>query len=92
MFLEEFIISVYCCVDDLLKRRFSLNYRTRGFSPKMSDSEVMTLEVVGEFLGIDTDKGIWCYFSTYWSHFFPHLGHRTTFARQAANLWKIKQI
>ena len=45
------------------------------------------MEIVGEYLGIDTDKGIWEYFRRHWPHFFPSLGSRTTFARQGANLW-----
>ena len=93
MFLEQFIIAVYCCIDDRLKRYFSANsYRTRGFSPKLSDSEVITMEVVGEFLGMDQDKQIWSYFLRHWKSWFPDLGHRSTFVRQAANLWAIKQI
>ena len=36
--------------------------RKRGPMPKLSDSEVLTIEVVGEFLGIDTDKGLHAYF------------------------------
>jgi hypothetical protein len=93
MLLQEFIITVYCCIDDQLKREFSANhYRTHGFAPKLSDSEVLTMEIVGEFLGIDQDKHIWSYFSRHWKNWFPNLGHRTTFTRQAANLWQIKQI
>jgi len=36
------------------------------------DSEVITMEVVGEFLGIDTDKHIWQYFREHWLMFFPY--------------------
>ena len=86
--LDEFIIEVFCCIDD----HFSVSsqgqkLRSRGFSPSLSDSEVITMEIVGEFLEIDTDKGIWEYFRRHWLHFFPNLGSRTTFVRQAANLW-----
>lgn len=92
MLLEDFIIAVYCCIDDRLKKEFPAStYRSRGFDPKLCDSEIITMEVVGEFLGMDQDKQIWMYFSRHWKHWFPNLGHRTTFARQAANLWKIKQ-
>ncbi len=48
--------------------------RIRGFKPSLSDSEVMTMEIVGEFLGIETDKGVWSYFKTYWLHLFPKVG------------------
>jgi len=48
------------------------------------------MEIVGEFLGMDNDKGIWEYFRRHRRHFFPALGCRTTFVRQAANLWRCK--
>jgi hypothetical protein len=90
--LEDFIITVFCLIDDLMKdmtKNFPL--RKRGFRPKLSDSEVLTMEVVGEFLGIDTDTGIHSYFKNHWLNFFPKIGDRSVFARQAANLWFIKQ-
>lgn len=58
MLLEDFIIRMYCLIDEILKN--SLNapkFRQRGFEPSLSDSEVITMEIVAEFLGIDTDKG-----------------------------------
>ena len=55
--------------------------------PILSDSEVITMLIVGEFLGYDTDKAIWSYFRKHHRRLFPRLGHRTTFVRQAANLW-----
>lgn len=92
MDLNTFVVSVFCLVDDRLKGR-QRSYRSRGPSPKLSDSEVITMEVVAEFLGIDTDKGIYLYFKRHYPHYFPKIReiHRTTFARQAANLWKVKE-
>lgn len=92
MDLNTFIVCVFCLIDEHLKGR-QRTYRSRGPSPKLSDSEVITMEVVGEFLGIDTDKGIYEYFKRHYPHYFPELSevHRTTFARQAANLWKVKE-
>jgi hypothetical protein len=84
------LITVYCLIDDWLAGR---RLRQRGPEPILSDSEVLTIECVGEFLGIDTDKGLYEHFRRYWGDWFPALGriHRTTFARQAANLWAVKQ-
>lgn len=67
--------------------------RSRGPAPKLSDSEVITIEIVGEFLGMDTYKAIFGYFRRHYGEWFPALRgvHRTTFARQAANLWKVKE-
>jgi hypothetical protein len=50
------------------------------------------MEVVGEYLGLDQDRKIFHYFRRHFSHCFPALRylHRTTFVRQAANLWQVK--
>ncbi|MCB1820694.1 MAG: hypothetical protein KDI73_03810 [Candidatus Competibacteraceae bacterium] len=85
--LEDFIITVFCWVDEHLNALLGDHrLRERGFAPKLADSEVITMEVVGEFLGLDTDVGIWKYFRRHWPSWFPELGSRTTFAQQAANL------
>ncbi len=90
MDLSTFIVAVFCLVDDRLNGK---RIRQRGPTPKLSDSEVLTIEIVGEFLGLDTDKGIYSFFRRHYAEWFPTLGevHRTTFSRQAANLWKVKE-
>jgi hypothetical protein len=82
------LITVYCLIDDLLADR---RLRQRGPQPVLSDPEVLTIECVGEFLGIDTDKGLYEHFRRHYRDWFPALGriHRTTFVRQAANLWAV---
>lgn len=93
MELNTFIVAVFCLVDDWLERREE-PLRGRGPKPELSDSEVLTLEIVGEFLGIDTDEGLFRYFRRHYAEWFPALRkvHRTTFVRQTANLWKAKQL
>src|SRR3954453_4285887 len=93
MDLETLIIVVFCLVDDFVRdlcrgRRL----RQRGPAPVLADSEVLTVEIVGEFLGLDTDRGLYAYFRRHFGHLFPGLRqvHRTTFLRQAANLWAVK--
>ena len=47
MDITTFMIAVYCLIeDDLVGRRL----RKRGPQPTLRDSEVLTIEVVGEFL------------------------------------------
>lgn len=41
------------------------------------------MEIVAEYRGIDTDKGAWEYFHQHWLEFFPQLGSRANFAKQA---------
>lgn len=50
------------------------------------------MEIVAEYHGIDTDKGIWEYFRCHWQELFPKIPSRSTFVRQAANLWQYKQV
>ena len=92
MSVEDFIITVYCLIDDELKKLLlDRKLRSRGFKPKLADSEVITMEIVGEFLGKDTDTAVWRYFSQHWSNLFPQLGSRSNFAKHCTNLWKLKQ-
>jgi hypothetical protein len=91
--LDEFIITVFCWVETAFEDvTAGIKLRTRGFAPRLSDSEVITLEIVGEVLGYDGDEAIWEYFRRHWAAWFPGLGDRSTFVRQAANLWRIKQV
>ena len=53
MDLNTFIVSVFCLIDDRIKDLGRL--RGRGPTPTLCDSEVLTIEVVGEFLGMDED-------------------------------------
>ena len=93
MDLSIFIVSVFTFIDDWFQQR-SLRLRQRGPQPTLADSEVLTVEVVGAFLGISTDKGTYDYFRRHWGHYFPKLGdiHRTTYVRQSANLWYVKRL
>lgn len=93
MDLDTFIVAVYCLVDDLMEELLGdQRLRKRGPDPVLDDREVLTIEIVGEFMGIDTDKGIFLFFRRHYAKWFPALSeiHRTTFVRQAANLWKVK--
>jgi hypothetical protein len=90
--LSSFIVSVFCLIDDRIEELGRL--RARGPLPKLSDAEVLTIELVGEFLGLDTDEAIFRYFREHYGQWFPALleVHRTTsFARQSANLRKVKE-
>lgn len=97
MDLESFTIAVLCLIEELLAEVRTdpawQRVRRRGPAPVLTDAEVLTMEVVGEFLGHDQDVAIYHYFRRHHPTWFPALQrvHRTTFARQAANLWVIKE-
>ncbi|QEL20461.1 IS982 family transposase [Limnoglobus roseus] len=94
MTLNDFLLHVFVLVDDLYRQLVRTPLRSRG--PRhtaMTDPEVITIELVGEFLGLDHDKGLFAHFRRYHAAEFPALAgvHRTTFARQAANLFAVKK-
>ncbi len=94
MSLDELIIAWFCLIDDLLPSvTGGTRLRQRGPLPKLTDSEVLTMEVVGAYLGLSQDKALFTYFRYHWATFFPALAHlhRTSFVRQAANLWAVKE-
>lgn len=91
--LEEFIIWIYVCVAENLEICLDgKRLRRSGPMPKLSDAEVIAMEIIGEYFGYDTDRQIWKYFKTHWNPWFPGLGSRSQFAKQASNLWSVKQM
>ncbi len=96
MSFDDYLLHMFCLMDEELKdltRRVG-PLRQHGRPPTLADSEVLTMVLAGEFLGIDTDKGIYAIFRRHHRREFPALArvHRTTFVRQAANLWRAAQL
>jgi hypothetical protein len=94
MNLDELIIAWFCLIDDLLPvATGDQRLRQAGPAPTLTDSEVITMEVIGMYLGLNQDTKLFAYFQRHWGQFFPALVHlhRTTFVRQATNLWKVKE-
>jgi hypothetical protein len=93
MTVHDLLLEVFCLIDDELQARPLGELRPRGSDPVLSDSEVITLALVGELLGFDADSRLFWFFREYHTAEFPLLArvHRTTFVRQAANLHKLKE-
>ena len=90
---RRFYHSCFCLKDEEMKKVLKgKKLRERGLAPGLSDSEVITMEIVGEFLGKDCDKAIWEYFKSHWLHFFPKIPDRSNFVRQAANLHSLYRL
>lgn len=90
---DTFIITVYCLVvEEMNILRQSYAIRRGGFAPALSDEEVITMEICGEFLKHSTDKDLFNYFKAHYQDWFPALKDRTLFVRQAANLWQFKAL
>jgi hypothetical protein len=88
---DTFIITVYCLVVEfytMVTEKFPI--RRGGFAPALTDQEVITMEICGEYFKLHTDQDLFDYFHSHYRHFFPKLADRPSFVRQAANLWCVK--
>lgn len=56
MSIYEFIISVFLIIEQFYSAIVIQPLRSRGFPPALSDIEMLTIQIVGEFLGLDSDK------------------------------------
>src|SRR5262249_61617809 len=89
-----FVLPALSLLGGLYRALVRRPLRSRGpRTPALPDPEVITVELVGEFLGLDHDKGLVEHFRRHHAAEFPGLPrvHRTTFARQAANLYTVKK-
>jgi len=91
MSLQELLLVVFCLVDDELEALGPP--RSRGPAPTLDDAEVITMEIVGELMGLGDDAALYRHFRAYHAAEFPALArvHRTTFIRQAANTCWLKR-
>lgn len=64
---DTFIIMVYCVVVEQMNiLRSSYSIRRGGFAPALSDEEVITIEICGEFFKHSTDKDLFNYFKAHY--------------------------
>jgi hypothetical protein len=79
--LDTFIVAVFCAVEDGLAAVLGgRRLRQRGPAPVLTDGEVLAMEIVGEFLGLEQDAAIYRYFRRHWLHFFPSTASACTCA------------
>ena len=88
---DDFIITVYCLVCEQYQAiQITYPLRRGGFAPALTDAEVITMEICGEYFKLSTDQDIFDFFRSHYRTWFPALTDRSLFVRQAANLWQVK--
>jgi len=89
---EESIISLYLRLEEAYRSVLGgTPLRTRGYEPALGDVEVLTIEIFGEWQGMEGDKAVWRYFRNHWHAWFPALGSYTNFTKHCSNLRWIKE-
>lgn len=89
----DFIIIVYLLVCEHYRAITAhVPVRRGGVAPALTDEEVITIELCGEYCKLARDEDIFDYFQAHYQAWFPQLRDRTLFVRQAANLWQVKAL
>lgn len=82
---EDFCLWMYVIVDELWRRLPPAYKRGSGPAPACSDSELLTLALVGECRGWRTEAALLSEWAAY-RHLFPHLPERSRFNRRRRHL------
>lgn len=91
---QELLLHVFCTVDDEIQASGGPPRRP-GPRCRLSDSEVLTIELVGELWGLADDGAILRHFRRHYLAEFPALAEvdRTRFVRHAADLcWLARRL
>lgn len=86
--LKDFFLVSYVIIDDIYHKIIpdSIRFRRNYAESKLSDSEIITLAIVGEIHGISSEKAWFNYVRKNLKDLFPNLSHRTRFNRTRRNL------
>src|SRR5918997_1012050 len=85
--VETFLTTVYVAVDDVYQARIApLRRRQAGRPPAFADSEVLTVTLAQQLLGIDSERTWSALLRRNWGGVFPHLPSSHEFNRRARHL------
>ncbi|MGI8550379.1 MAG: hypothetical protein ACR2PL_06200 [Dehalococcoidia bacterium] len=69
--LDTFLTAVYCLVDDWYREQIAPRKPVRrGHRPEVTDSEVLTLTLVGQWQGGRKERAFLRYARRHWQQFF----------------------
>ena len=91
---EDFILLVYVIIDDLYQQfvPLSVSQRRNVTTAKMPYSEIITLSICSELIGIDSENAWYSFVKRNYWHLFPNLCSRTRFNRTRRNLLQVTEL
>ncbi len=90
MTIEDLFVTIFVFIDDFFKVRFqssNIIRRSPNHNPAFTDAEVVTVQIVGELLGIDSQRAWLNLAHKNWKYLFPKLPERTRFGRRVRKLY-----
>lgn len=91
---EDFILVVYVLVDDLYKKIAPKQVKCRRNVDKalLSDSEIITIGLCGELVGVDSENAWYSLVRKNYRHLFPRMCDRSQFNRTRRNLTQVTDL
>jgi hypothetical protein len=84
---DTLIVTAYVVVDDIWKERFAAAKGVRrGPKPEVSDSEVLTLALLGQWYKRPSERRFLRYAGRRWGSYFPRLPSQSSFNRRVREL------
>ncbi len=84
--LDAFLVALYCIIDDLYREHFAEPRSHRpGRKPELSDSEVLTILILGQYLH-RSERQIIRHAARHWRAYFPRLLSQSATNRRARDL------
>ena len=84
--LDTFLVAVYTLVDEVYQAQIAPHKpHRRGHRPELADSEVLTLMLLGQWLGT-SERGMLRHAAVHWRAYFPRLLSQSAFNRRARDL------
>ena len=89
--LKDFITMIFVLIDDLYNEHVPKEIKTRRNKETavLSDSEIITIAIVGEILTIDSEKAWFSFVSRNLRDLFPRMCERSRFNRVRRNLMSV---
>lgn len=93
MDMDTFLTTLYVYIDDWYKSEMADEMkRQHGPAPKMSDSEVLTVAIAGQWRGTtpwDSERGVVRYMQEHGRGWFPRMLSRSRFNERVRHLWGV---
>jgi len=89
--VKDMISVVYVIIDDLYQAKIPIEVKNRLHKGKavLSDSEIITISIMGEIMSNDSEKAWISYVSKNMRDLFPRMMERSRFNRVRRNLLKV---
>ena len=91
---EDFILLIFVLTDELYKKVApdSVKFRSNIEKALLSDSEIITIAMCGELIGVDSEKAWFSFVKRNLRHLFPKMCDRTRFNRTRRNLLQVMHL